>query len=141
MVEPCFFALTSTPSIGPSRSDATVPLSAGGAPCARTDPAEKASHAATAEAAIRANSRGGMRSSRSKVRSGADNVNAINIQIGVEGDHETSKTAFDWARLHVLQAEPLPYGATHARRSYRSHFICRRHCHHGRSGRAELVRD
>src|SRR4051812_4098978 len=92
MVEPCFFALTSTPSIGPSRSDATVPLSAGGAPCARTDPAEKASHAATAEAAIRANSRARMRSSRSKVRSGADNVNAINIQIGVEGDHETSKT-------------------------------------------------
>src|SRR5689334_1374787 len=85
MVEPCFLALTSTPSIGPSRSEATVPLSAGGAPCASADPAENIDHAAIVAAATRAITRVRMRSSRCKVRSGADRHERYHIRMGVEG--------------------------------------------------------
>src|SRR5215510_8961308 len=50
MVEPAFFALTSTPSITPSRADDTLPLSAGG--CCADDDAINASRQATTAADV-----------------------------------------------------------------------------------------
>src|SRR3954447_26009529 len=66
MVEPGFFALTSTPSIGPSRSDVILPPSAGGAPCADAGAAKPTNHAAKAKAAIRAIPGVAMRSSHER---------------------------------------------------------------------------
>src|SRR5262245_46176118 len=53
MVEPDLLALTRTPSIGPSRSEVILPLSAGGAAWAAADSADISSHATIAAAAAR----------------------------------------------------------------------------------------
>src|SRR5262249_57192762 len=52
-----FLALTRTPSIAPSRSDVTLPTSAGGAICASAGIADMHRHAAKAAAGTRAMSR------------------------------------------------------------------------------------
>src|SRR5215510_15040964 len=59
MVAPGFLALTRTPSMGPSRSDVILPVSAGGAggaggtACAAAGQGDVSSHAATAAAVAR----------------------------------------------------------------------------------------